>query len=93
MGRHMRRDTPLKNLRAVLLYLARNEYEANEKFFRLHCEKALRKMRSERFFLGRLYLYKIGRWQILWIDPYNYDCLVRDRRGIAKYKNLYGLLL
>lgn len=89
----MRRDTPLKNLRAVLLYLAQNEYEANEKFFRLHCEKALRKMRSERFFLGRLYLSEVGRYQILWIDPYNYDCLIRDRRGKAKYKNLYGLLL
>ena len=89
----MRRDTPLKNLRAVLKYLARNEFEANEKYFRTHCEKALRQLRKERFFLGRLYLYETGRWQILWIDPYNYDCLVRDRRGNVKYKNLYGLLL
>jgi len=89
----MKRETPLKNLRAVLKYLATYEFEENEKYFKHHCEKALRKMRSERFFLGRLYMYETNGWQVLWIDPFNYDCLIRNRRGLVKYKNLYGLLL
>lgn len=90
----MKKQSPLVNLRSVLEYLATNEYEDNEKFFRYHCKKALHKMRGDKFFVGRLYLHKTGRWTILWIDPYNYDCLVRDERsGTVKYKNLYGLLM
>lgn len=93
------RKSPLPNLRAYLAYLARKP-NANRKELETYCNASLAQMRRNRFFVGKLFAHKVYTktnkvaYTVVWIDPYNYDCLVLDhRRREVTFKNLYGLLL
>lgn len=91
--------TTLPNLRAYLKYLARKP-NANREVLEKHCKASLAQMRRDRFFVGKLFGYKVYTksnkvaYTVVWIDPYNYDCLVLNhQRSIVEFKNIYGLLL
>ena len=93
------RKSPLPNLRAYLAYLARKPND-NRKELETYCNASLAQMRRHRFFVGKLFGYKVYTksnklaYTVVWIDPYNYDCLVLNhQRRIVEFKNLYGLLL
>lgn len=94
-----RRISPLINLRAYLLHCARTPNKHRE-VFRLYYERSMTHLHRQRFFLGNLFGFKVKskkgavRYTVIWIDPYNYDCLVLDH--VEKkpiFKNLYGLIL
>lgn len=93
------RPSPLVNLRAYLLHCARqpNKHRA---VFEHYYQKSQRDLVRQRFFLGNLFGHKLKtksgavRYTVIWIDPYNYDCLVLDHaEKKPKFKNLYGLIL
>lgn len=93
------RPTRLPNLRAYLMYLARSPNK-NRDTLEKHCSAALAQMRKERFFVGNLFAHKVktksGKtaYTIVWVDPYNYDCLVLNhQKRRVEFKNLYGLIL
>lgn len=93
------RPTTLPNLRAYLLYCARTPNKHKE-VFRHYYERSKTELHRQRFFLGNLFGFKVKskkgavRYTVIWIDPYNYDCLVLDHvEKKPKYKNLYGLIL
>ena len=93
------RPSPLVNLRAYLLHCARRPNEHRE-MFRQYYKRSTVELNRQRFFLGNLFGFKIKtksgavRYTVIWIDPYNYDCLVLDHvEKKPKYKNLYGLIL
>ncbi|QZE57175.1 hypothetical protein MPK67_gp302 [Erwinia phage pEa_SNUABM_32] len=93
------RPSPLPNLRAYLAFLARKP-NANRAVLESYCKASLAQMRRDRFFVGKLFGYKVYTksnklaYTVVWIDPYNYDCLVLNhQRRIVEFKNLYGLLL
>ncbi|WOL24544.1 hypothetical protein fHeYen902_198 [Yersinia phage fHe-Yen9-02] len=89
----LRKESPLKNLRAVLFYYANKNPKEYKEVFSHYMELSLAKMRKERFFVGRLFGYRAGKYQVIWIDPYNYDCLVLDKKKRkALYVNFYGLI-
>ena len=93
------RPSPLVNLRAYLLHCARkpNDHRA---VLEQYAQKSQRALHKQKFFLGKWFGYKIKtksgavRYTVIWIDPYNYDCLVLDHvEKKPKYKNIYGLIL
>jgi len=94
-----RQESPLQNLRAYLAFLARKPND-NRAELEKQCNAALAQLRRHRFFLGKLFAKKVftksGKvaYTVVWIDPYNYDCLVLNhKRRIVEFKNLYGLIL
>ncbi|QYW03607.1 hypothetical protein pEaSNUABM34_00305 [Erwinia phage pEa_SNUABM_34] len=93
------RPTRLPNLRAYLMHLARNPNK-HRAVLEVHCNAALAQLRKDRLFLGRLFAHKVYTksskvaYTIVWIDPYNYDCLVLNHiKRRVEFKNLYGLIL
>ncbi|QZE56162.1 hypothetical protein pEaSNUABM52_00304 [Erwinia phage pEp_SNUABM_52] len=93
------RKSPLKNMRAYLAFLARKPND-NRRVLEAYCNAALAQMRRDRFFVGRLFAHKVYTksnkvaYTVVWIDPYNYDCLVLNHRERkVEFKNLYGLIL
>lgn len=93
------RPSPLVNLRAYLLHCAKKPNDHRE-VFKHYYQKSQRRLHQQRFFLGNLFGHKLKtkkgavRYTVIWIDPYNFDCLVLDHvEKLPKFKNLYGLIL